>query len=402
MKDVAPAEAGRCPIELPFAKDAKDQPAVASGELKLSEKTLSFPRFRITHSRVLTHGPTDKCHACFLQYNHQELYDNEPHTPECRARFAELLKLANYTVTLGEEIKGPRPMSPYFKEYIEVGEGEAVGGRPPAELEDEEHPRLDSDFLDDDLLGLLQSSEDEGQVPLDRPDVIPAEPLAVAATRGSYKAAAREAYRYPLPGEQVMPESLVSRHGELLVYRISERAYLPTRASVNAAGLDLFAYKDAQIKAHGHTVVGTGLIVSLPPGTYGRVASRTGMALKHALGVNSTVVDADYRGELKVVLVNLRCGNYTVRRGDRIAQLILESCLTRQPREVGDRSLLDAATRGSYRTPGPQVPVAMASTPEQLRKVVSPWSVNTGLPCFVRKKISGSIFRKKPSTPMSA
>ena len=70
--------------------------------------------------------------------------------------------------------------------------------------------------------------------------------------------------------------------------------------------------------------VGTGIANAILKNTYTRIAPRSGLAAKHSLNVGAGVVDADYRGELKVLLINHGSTPFTVKEGDRIAQLILE------------------------------------------------------------------------------
>jgi len=81
-------------------------------------------------------------------------------------------------------------------------------------------------------------------------------------------------------------------------------AKLPVRGSTQAAGYDLFACEDAVIPKGGRAVVQTGIHVALPEGHYGRVAPRSGLAVKHGIDVGAGVVDSDYRGLLGVVLFN--------------------------------------------------------------------------------------------------
>lgn len=81
--------------------------------------------------------------------------------------------------------------------------------------------------------------------------------------------------------------------------------------------------------------MGTGVAVVLPVGTYGRVAPRSGLAVKHGINVGAGVVDPDYTGEVKVLLFNHGVDAFEVKRGDRIAQLILERCETPDVEEVG-------------------------------------------------------------------
>lgn len=90
----------------------------------------------------------------------------------------------------------------------------------------------------------------------------------------------------------------------LRVRRLVEAAMLPVRGSALAAGYDVSSAEDAEVPARGKALVSTGLVVAVPEGTYGRVAPRSGLAWKHFIDVGAGVIDADYRGELKVLLFN--------------------------------------------------------------------------------------------------
>ena len=101
---------------------------------------------------------------------------------------------------------------------------------------------------------------------------------------------------------------------------------------------------DITVPAHGRAIVPTGLALAAPPGTYARVAPRSGLAVKHFIDTGAGVVDEDYRGEVGVVLFNHGGDAFEVRRGDRVAQLILERIVTPEVEEVDD---LDATARGA-------------------------------------------------------
>lgn len=111
----------------------------------------------------------------------------------------------------------------------------------------------------------------------------------------------------------------------LNVTRLVSHAALPARASPGAAGYDLFSIDHYVVQPGRRMVVSTGISVQLPTGTYGRIAPRSGLAVKHGLDTLAGVIDPDYTGEVKVVLQNLdTVYPFIVRPGYRIAQLILE------------------------------------------------------------------------------
>ncbi len=100
---------------------------------------------------------------------------------------------------------------------------------------------------------------------------------------------------------------------------------LPSRQSSGAAGYDVCsADPDLVLAPNERRAVGTGLAFALPPGMEMQVRPRSGLALQHGLSVPNApgTIDPDYRGELKVILINLGSEPVTIRRGDRIAQLV--------------------------------------------------------------------------------
>ena len=105
-------------------------------------------------------------------------------------------------------------------------------------------------------------------------------------------------------------------------------AIVPSKATERSIGLDLFSVEPYVVLPGQRTVISTGVSVILPEGTYGRIAPRSGLAVKHGLGVGAGVVDPDYTGEIRVVLFNHDLQTpYVIRPGYRIAQLILEQAL---------------------------------------------------------------------------
>ncbi|GMM30941.1 bifunctional dITP/dUTP diphosphatase [Martiniozyma asiatica (nom. inval.)] len=110
----------------------------------------------------------------------------------------------------------------------------------------------------------------------------------------------------------------------LKVHRLSSAATIPTKGSSQSAGYDLYASESAIIPANGQGLVSTDLSIICPEGTYGRVAPRSGLAVKFGISTGAGVIDADYRGEVKVMLFNHGSSNFEIKSGDRIAQLVLE------------------------------------------------------------------------------
>jgi dUTP pyrophosphatase len=102
---------------------------------------------------------------------------------------------------------------------------------------------------------------------------------------------------------------------------------LPSYATEHAAGMDLCAaVKEPMTLAPGETaLVPTGIAIALPPGFEAQVRPRSGLAIKHGIGILNApgTIDADYRGEVKVILTNFSATPFVIRRGERIAQMIV-------------------------------------------------------------------------------
>jgi dUTP pyrophosphatase len=124
---------------------------------------------------------------------------------------------------------------------------------------------------------------------------------------------------------------------------------LPTYQSELAAGLDLMAAiprDDPMVLAPGeHAMVPTGLCMALPPGTEGQVRPRSGLAARYGITVLNTpgTVDADFRGEIQVILINHGSRPFTIERGMRIAQLVIA---TTMQATICESAILDDTTRG--------------------------------------------------------
>ncbi|NCX31799.1 MAG: dUTP diphosphatase [Actinobacteria bacterium] len=121
-----------------------------------------------------------------------------------------------------------------------------------------------------------------------------------------------------------MPSPLV-----VPVVRLDSQLPLPTKAHADDAGLDLHARVDTVLAAGGgRALVPTGVAVAIPRGYAGFVVPRSGLALKHGISLVNTpgIIDAGYRGELQVIMINHDPQvDYHVRRGDRIAQLLVQA-----------------------------------------------------------------------------
>ena len=136
---------------------------------------------------------------------------------------------------------------------------------------------------------------------------------------------------------------------ELLLKRLHDGATLPTRAYEGDAGLDLSACERVELGPGERAVVGTGLTVAIPDGHAGFVQPRSGLAARHGIAVLNSpgLVDAGYRGELRVVLLNTdRAERFVVEPGMRIAQLVVMEVPPVDPVEVDELPASERGVRG--------------------------------------------------------
>ena len=121
---------------------------------------------------------------------------------------------------------------------------------------------------------------------------------------------------------------------------------LPAYATEGAAGMDVVSAEDVTLAPGARHAVATGLALAIPPGYEIQVRPRSGLALKHGISVPNTpgTIDSDYRGELKVILINHGAEAFAILRGDRVAQLVLAPVTRAAWDEVAD---LDQTARGA-------------------------------------------------------
>ncbi|MFN4239360.1 MAG: dUTP diphosphatase [Erythrobacter cryptus] len=121
---------------------------------------------------------------------------------------------------------------------------------------------------------------------------------------------------------------------------------LPAYATPGAAGMDVVSAEDVTLAPGARHAVATGLALAIPQGYEIQVRPRSGLALKHGITVPNTpgTIDSDYRGELKVILINHGPEPFVIARGDRIAQLVLAPVVQAAWHEV---EALDATARGA-------------------------------------------------------
>jgi dUTP pyrophosphatase len=121
---------------------------------------------------------------------------------------------------------------------------------------------------------------------------------------------------------------------------------LPAYATPGAAGMDVVAAEDVTLAPGARHAVATGFAVAIPPGYEIQVRPRSGLALKHGISVPNApgTIDCDYRGELKVILINHANEAFAIARGDRVAQLVLAPVTQAVWNEVAE---LDETARGA-------------------------------------------------------
>ncbi|ODV77609.1 deoxyuridine 5'-triphosphate nucleotidohydrolase [Suhomyces tanzawaensis NRRL Y-17324] len=143
--------------------------------------------------------------------------------------------------------------------------------------------------------------------------------------------------------EPALKKEKLDQSNTLQVFLRSDRATLPTKGSAMAAGYDIYSAEAAVIPGHGQGAVATDISVIVPYGTYGRVAPRSGLAMKHGISTGAGVVDADYRGEIKVILFNHSDKDFKIEKGDRIAQMVLEKIINADIRQISKEELVETA-----------------------------------------------------------
>ena len=132
---------------------------------------------------------------------------------------------------------------------------------------------------------------------------------------------------------------------ELPFVKMSTNAVTPTRATEGLVGLDFYSPADYIIPPHSQLLIPTQIKLQIPLGLYGRLASKSGLAILHQLHVGAGVIDPDYTGEIMVLLTNTASRVHPIMKGDPIAQLILEKVSIPILRELKE---LPSTTRGAH------------------------------------------------------
>ena len=160
---------------------------------------------------------------------------------------------------------------------------------------------------------------------------------------------------YAIPEEQALRENLKDRILEVntcdgkavvVVKKLKPEARIPTKGSKKAAGHDLYSMEEVTVPARGQVLIGTGIAIGLPENTYARIAPRSGLASRNGITTNAGVIDADYTGEIRVLLANLSGKDHEIQKNDRIAQLIIEKIVTSDLQEVQELEQTERGQKG--------------------------------------------------------
>lgn len=116
--------------------------------------------------------------------------------------------------------------------------------------------------------------------------------------------------------------------------KLTTHAFTPTKGSTLAAGYDLYSAYNYKIPPKDKILAKTDIQIACPNGCYGRIAPRSGLTLEHFIDVGGGVIDQDYRGNVGVILFNFSDQEFEIKKGDRIAQLILERIYTCELQEL--------------------------------------------------------------------
>lgn len=134
------------------------------------------------------------------------------------------------------------------------------------------------------------------------------------------------------------------------ILKLSDKSKIPTQGSSCAAGYDLYSAEDCVIEPLSRKLVKTNIAMSIPNGYYGRIAPRSGLAFKNGIDVMAGVIDSDYRQDIGVILYNTDSKYFSIKSGDRIAQIIIEKCHAIEWEECA--SLDDSDRSGGFGSTG--------------------------------------------------
>lgn len=129
----------------------------------------------------------------------------------------------------------------------------------------------------------------------------------------------------------------------LKIKKLAADAILPKYANPYDAGMDLYALETVTLQPNERQSISTGIAMAIPPGYVGLIWDKSGIAGKHGLKTMAGVIDAGYRGEIKIVVHNFSSQSYTFEKGTKVAQMLIQAVEQKQIVEVEE---LDDTTRG--------------------------------------------------------
>jgi len=131
----------------------------------------------------------------------------------------------------------------------------------------------------------------------------------------------------------------------LKIKKLHKDAKVPTRGSEHSAGYDLYAYikESIELQPNARVLLKTGVAMEIHPGYFGRIAPRSGLAVKHGINTLAGIIDSDYRGEVGIALINHGDTKFIIHNGDRVAQLIILQHFSPDVEVVDE---IDASMRG--------------------------------------------------------
>lgn len=137
-------------------------------------------------------------------------------------------------------------------------------------------------------------------------------------------------------------------HGDMerIKIKIDEGGYMPTRAHVTDAGLDLYTPELIVVPANGSWMVDTRVHIAIPAGYFGKIESKSGLMCNHGIAVPGGVIDSGYTGSIRVKLENHSNASYKFERGSKIAQIIFIPCLLCDMQQVSDLETTDRGNNG--------------------------------------------------------
>lgn len=139
----------------------------------------------------------------------------------------------------------------------------------------------------------------------------------------------------------------MSEEPQILQVRLLNcEAVLPKRANLGSAGYDIASCEDKTLAPKQRALISTGLAIGFPNGCYGRLAPRSGLAWHHGVDICAGVIDPDYTGEVLCLVANNSDLTYSIRKGDRICQLICEKFAAPEVKEIASFEQTDRGDQG--------------------------------------------------------